>query len=82
MRFAFCVMTQYQLMNCINFVWYNIEGSRGKGDLYIYENIRMLFKKLKKKICLKMYIYSMMLFLTVWFTISIEPLSFCFLHMQ
>lgn len=35
MRFAFYVDTPLQLMNCVNFVWNNIENTRGNGDLYL-----------------------------------------------
>lgn len=35
MRFAFYVDTPLQLMNCVNFVWHDIEGAKQHSDLYI-----------------------------------------------
>lgn len=38
-RFAFYADTPYQLLNCINYVLHDVEGSRGEGDLYLlYDN--------------------------------------------
>lgn len=43
MKFAFCADGEYQLLNCVNFVWHNVEGSKGNSDLYI--NLELVANK-------------------------------------
>ena len=37
MIFAFFADTPFQLLNCINFTWHNVENSRNNADLYIHK---------------------------------------------
>lgn len=51
-KFAFACSTKYQLMNIITFVYYDLERSRKKSDLYIFinDNTRTEFEHIKKKL--------------------------------
>lgn len=47
MRFGVLVLTEYQLMNIIRFVYFNNEKSRESTDLFISESIRNVDRKIE-----------------------------------